>query len=159
MQKLLFVCLGNICRSPTAEAIFDSLIEGNKLEGQLSCDSAGTSDYHIGERPDPRSLQYGEARGYHFKSRARQFHPPQDFENFTWIICMDDSNFRNICRLSDEKSHLKKVKRMSDFFPDSSPYTQVPDPYYEGADGFDLVLNLLEEACENLLQEVKKAYF
>lgn len=155
MRSVLFVCLGNICRSPTAEAIFNSLIEKASLSEQLFCESAGTSSYHIGEDPDPRTRQAGEARGYRFQSTARQFDPDRDFESFNWIVAMDSSNFSKLKSLSQKESHREKLFEMIEFLKTRSA-DEIPDPYYQGEEGFEYVLDLLEEACQGLLEKIQR---
>lgn len=152
--KVLFVCLGNICRSPAGEGILKRMIEEQGLEHSISVDSAGTSGYHDGELPDPRMRRHGSRRGYTFDSISRRF-VRNDFDNFDIILAMDDSNYHNIMRLVPDLDSEKKVYRMVEF---SKKYghDHIPDPYYSGADGFELVLDLLEDACENLLDKMKK---
>lgn len=150
--RILFVCLGNICRSPAAEGIFGKLVKERGLENRITVDSAGTSGYHDGDLPDHRMRRHGARRGYRFDSLSRKF-TVHDFDNFDVIIAMDDSNFHNIMRLAPDLESEKKVYRMVDF---SRKYghDHIPDPYYSGADGFELVLDLLEDACEGLLDRV-----
>ncbi|MDH6353727.1 protein-tyrosine phosphatase [Dysgonomonas sp. PH5-45] len=150
--KVLFVCLGNICRSPAGEGIFKKLVEDKGLAHRFFIDSAGTGGWHIGELPDARMRQHGARRGYDFNSRARKF-DVQDFDDFDIILAMDDSNYNNIMRLSPDLESGQKVYRMTDFSRKYS-YDHVPDPYYSGADGFELVLDLLEDACGGLLENI-----
>jgi len=130
------------------------LIEAEGLQDKIEVDSAGTSGYHIDELPDPRMRQHGARRGYNFNSRSRKF-IAGDFEKFDLILAMDDSNYANIMRLSPDLESDKKVHRMVEF-SQKYRHDHIPDPYYSGADGFELVLNLLEDACKGLLTEVKK---
>lgn len=152
--KVLFVCLGNICRSPAGEGIFRDMVIQEGLSDKITVDSAGTSGYHDGELPDPRMRQHGSRRGYKFDSLSRKF-TADDFYNFDIILAMDDSNYHNIMRLAPDLDSQKKVYRMVDF---SKKYVHdhVPDPYYSGADGFELVLDLLEDACAGLLEKIKE---
>lgn len=152
--RVVFVCLGNICRSPAGEGILKKMIKEQRLEDNISVDSAGTSGYHDGDLADPRMRQHGARRGYKFDSISRRF-TAKDFDNFDIILAMDDSNYHNIMRLAPDLESEKKVHRMVEF---STRYghDHIPDPYYSGADGFELVLDLLEDACEGLLEEMKK---
>ncbi len=152
--KILFVCLGNICRSPAAEGIMKKLIKESGLEHKISVDSAGTSGYHNGELPDRRMRQHGSKRNYNFDSLSRWF-TASDFEEFDLIFAMDDSNYHNIMSLAPDLESQQKVHRMVEYSQKYS-HDHIPDPYYSGADGFELVLDLLEDACEGLLKEVKK---
>lgn len=151
---ILFVCLGNICRSPAAEGILKKYLKEKKLDDRISVDSAGTSGYHIGDLPDSRMRQHGARRGYKFDSLSRKF-TSLDFDNFDIIIAMDDNNYHNIIRMTPDLESEKKVYRMVDF---SLKYghDHIPDPYYSGADGFELVLDLLEDACEGLINKLEK---
>ncbi|MEO1179604.1 MAG: low molecular weight protein-tyrosine-phosphatase [Cyanobacteria bacterium J06636_28] len=151
--RLLFVCLGNICRSPSAENIMNHLLAQRGLQTQVSCDSAGTSSYHIGSPPDSRMTAAAKKRGISLVGRARQF-TVEDFEQFDLILAMDDSNYRNILALDSSGQYATKVKRMCDFCHDY-PDREVPDPYYGGTDGFDYVIGLLMDACDGLLQEIE----
>lgn len=151
--QLLFVCLGNICRSPSAENIMNYLLEQRGLQQQVSCDSAGTSSYHIGSPPDSRMAAAAKKRGIKLVGRARQF-MVNDFEQFDLILAMDDSNYRNILSLDSSGQYRHKVKRMCDFCREH-PDREVPDPYYGGADGFDYVIDLLMDACDGLLHEIE----
>lgn len=150
--RLLFVCLGNICRSPSAESIMNYLLEQQGLQQQISCDSAGTSSYHIGSPPDNRMAAAAKKRGIKLLGRARQF-TTEDFDQFDLILAMDDTNYRNILSLDPSGSYAHKVKRMCEFCREYSD-REVPDPYYGGADGFDYVIDLLTDACGGLLQEI-----
>lgn len=152
--KILFVCLGNICRSPAAEGIMKKLINENNLSDKVIIDSAGTSGYHIGELPDSRMRKHGSRRDYDFNSRSRKF-TENDFELFDMIIAMDDNNYHNIVNLAPNLDSVSKVHRMTDFSIKHS-HDHIPDPYYSGSDGFELVLDLLEDACEGLLNKIKK---
>lgn len=147
--KLLFVCLGNICRSPSAENIMNHLLATRDLAHQFSCDSAGTSSYHIGSPPDRRMALAARQRGITLQGRARQFHP-EDFESFDWILAMDDSNYRDILRLDPEGHYHGKVRKICDFCRRHGD-SEVPDPYYGGEAGFRYVIDLLMDACEGFL--------
>ena len=150
--RLLFVCLGNICRSPSAENIMNYLLEQRGLQSKVSCDSAGTSSYHIGSAPDSRMRAAAKKRGISLVGRARQF-TVADFDQFDLVLAMDDSNYRSILALDSYGKHTHKVKRMCEFCQ-QYPDREVPDPYYGGADGFDYVIDLLMDACDGLLQEL-----
>jgi len=152
--RILFVCLGNICRSPAAEGIMKKLVEKNELQDFIEVDSAGTSGWHEGELPDERMRSHGEKRAYNFISPARKFRKA-DFDNFDYIIVMDRNNYNNVKSMSDGKEQAGKIRMMTDYSVQYSHHDYVPDPYYGGASGFELVLDLLEDACEGLLQAIK----
>ncbi|MGJ3244689.1 MAG: low molecular weight protein-tyrosine-phosphatase [Elainellaceae cyanobacterium] len=151
--KLLFVCLGNICRSPSAEGIMNHLIQQYRLQHEIVCDSSGTSDYHIGKPPDERMTLAAHQQGIQLTGHARQFHP-RDFEAFDLILAMDRDNYADILSLDFTGQYRHKVKLMCDFcrhYPDK----EVPDPYYGGPDGFTYVIDLLLDACNGLIDHVK----
>ena len=152
--KLLFVCLGNICRSPSAENIMKYLLESKSLSSKFICDSAGTSSYHIGSPPDSRMTKAASKRGITLKGEARSF-VREDFEKFDLILAMDRHNYRDIMRLDKEGKYKDKVHLMCDYAK-KHPDVDVPDPYYGGVDGFDYVIELLLDACENLLLQLVK---
>ncbi len=152
--KLLFVCLGNICRSPAAENIMEHLIEQAELSDRFAksivCDSAGTSSYHIGSSPDRRmSATAARKLGIKLHGRARQFQK-SDFQDFDLILAMDQDNYQDILLIDPTGQDQKKVRLMCDF---CSKHTlkEVPDPYYGGSEGFNQVIDLLVDACEGLL--------
>jgi len=147
--KLLFVCLGNICRSPAAENIMNHLIDAAGLTGQIICDSAGTSDYHVGSAPDRRMTAAATQRGIPMKGAARQF-IRDDFAAYDLILAMDRDNFETICYLDPKGTYRHKVRLMCDFCIQHS-LKEVPDPYYGGTEGFNQVLDLLMDACQGLL--------
>lgn len=150
--KVLFVCLGNICRSPSAEAIMKKLVHDAGLSDRIFVDSAGIHDYHEGELPDPRMRMHGSRRGYTLDSRSRPV-KLEDFYDFDLIVGMDDSNISALRRKAPDAESLEKICRMTDFSRDKL-YDHVPDPYYGGASGFELVLDLLEDACAGLLESI-----
>lgn len=150
-MKVLFVCLGNICRSPAAEGVFIHLIAEKGISDEFEVDSAGTSSFHVGERADSRMREHASMRGIELPSRARQF-IAQDFKDFDAIIVMDDSNYQNCVRLASNDEQKEKVIKMADFCPKSGE-SEVPDPYYGGAAGFEKVLDMVHEGCENLLKK------
>ena len=148
--KLLFVCLGNICRSPSAENIMNHLIQQRGLQDQIICDSAGTSSYHIGSAPDRRMAAAAAQRGIKLVGQARQFQPI-DFEQFDLILAMDKANYVDILR--EQKVDRNQVKLICDFCRIHGD-REVPDPYYGGEAGFTYVIDLLFDACEGLLDAI-----
>ncbi len=148
-DQLLFVCLGNICRSPSAENIMNHLIEKANLNDRIVCDSAGTGGYHIGSPPDSRMTYAAKMRGINLKGSARKFQV-EDFNNFDLILTMDRENYRDVLRLDSTGKYGDKVRLMCDFCR-YFDVKEVPDPYYGGQDGFDHVIEILLDACEGLL--------
>ena len=153
MKQVLFVCLGNICRSPSAEAVFNAVIRKYGMEHQISCDSAGTAAYHEGEQADYRMKQFAHKRGYELTSISRPFNPRTDFDRFDYIVGMDRMNVRDLKAMARNESDQKKISLMTDYCTELN-YESVPDPYYGGASGFELVLDILEDACEGLLKQI-----
>ena len=153
--RILFVCLGNICRSPAAEAVLRRLAERAGMEQQLLIDSAGTYGGHAGDLPDPRMRATGQRRGYALTHRARRI-TESDFDRFDWIVVMDDMNYESVHRLAPSREAAAKIFRMTEFCRRHPDRTYVPDPYYEGHEGFELVLDLLEDACEGILDRLKR---
>jgi protein-tyrosine phosphatase len=150
--KLLFVCLGNICRSPAAENIMNHKIDQAGLSDKVVCDSAGTSSYHIGNPPDRRMTAAATQRGIPMHGAARQF-TKADFQTFDLILAMDRDNFENICHLDPAGTYRHKVRLMCDFCTHHT-LKEVPDPYYGGSEGFNQVMDLLTDACDGLLDYV-----
>lgn len=149
VHKVLFVCLGNICRSPAADGIMHSIVESKGEAHLWDIDSAGTGRYHIGDLPDRRMRLHARQRGYDLTHRARQV-TEADFDYFDLIIGMDSANVADLRRLAPTPEAQAKVRAMSEFFSPRALYDYVPDPYYEGSEGFELVLDLLEDSCDNL---------
>jgi len=154
MKTILFVCLGNICRSPAAEAVMSYLVGKEGLQDQIKLDSAGTSAYHEGEPADARMRAAGKRRGFDLTSISRKVRERSDFVDFDLIVAMDDENFHNLTRIAPANAKNKVVK-MCDYCENRGE-TEVPDPYYGGADGFGVVLDILEDACSALLKELKE---
>jgi protein-tyrosine phosphatase len=149
--------MGNICRSPTAEAVFRARVEQAGLSQCITTDSAGTHNYHIGDPPDLRAQQAAKLRGYEMNSlRGRQIEVA-DFERFDFILAMDQANLSILHRLRprDAASHLELFLDYSKQYDES----EVPDPYYGGAEGFEYVLDLVEDAAEGLLEHIRKSHF
>jgi protein-tyrosine phosphatase len=155
MVRLCFVCLGNICRSPTAEAVMFDLVKKAGLEAAIEVDSAGTAGYHAGERPDARSAEAARRRGIELRGRARQF-KAQDFDRFDYVLAMDRSNFDDLTDLARSDAAKTKLHLLRSFDPEALPGAAVPDPYYGGDDGFEQVLDICGAACTGLLERVKK---
>lgn len=152
-KKVLFVCMGNICRSPGAEGIFTKMVADRGLENLFEIDSAGTTAYHAGEAADKRMQKHASKRGYHLTSIARKFIPSVDFDKFDMIIAMDDENVSALKKVARNPEEALKISKMTDFRKIWS-YEEIPDPYYGGDDGFELVLDLLEDSCEGLLEKL-----
>ena len=151
-MRLLFVCLGNICRSPSAENIMNHLVKEAGLEGKITCDSAGTAGYHTGAAPDRRMGVAARKQGIELKGQARQFQP-EDLEEFDLILAMDQENYKDILASDRAGHYTHKVKMMGDYAT-HHPDKEIPDPYYGGDQGFDYVIELLLDACQGLLQEI-----
>ncbi len=151
--RLLFVCLGNICRSPAAENIMNYLIDQAGLQDEIVCDSAGTSSYHLGSPPDRRMSAAALHRSIPMWGQARQF-VPSDFDQFDLILAMDRDNFQDILSLDPQGKYRDKVRLMCEFATRHRE-REVPDPYYGGQTGFERVLDLLLDACEGLLAEIR----
>jgi protein-tyrosine phosphatase len=149
MKSILFVCMGNICRSPTAEGVFQKLVSDAGRESEFEIDSAGTTGYHAGGLADRRMRAAAKARGYHLDSIARQI-KLTDFDRFDLIITMDDDNFHDVSSLNPGSG--ARLVRMCDYC-EVFDETEVPDPYYGGEQGFQRVIDILEDACANLLRQ------
>ena len=152
--KILFVCLGNICRSPAAEGVFLEILRENQALERYTVDSAGTGGYHIGELPDSRMRDHARQRGLELVHHCRQV-TTEDFEDFDLIIGMDSMNLTNLRRKAPSVEAARKIHGMAEFFSPGARYDHVPDPYYEGAEGFELVLDLLQDACLNLYNSLE----
>jgi protein-tyrosine phosphatase len=153
-MRILFVCMGNICRSPTAEAVFREHVRRHAPELQVEIDSAGTHDYHVGEAPDPRAIKAAARRGLDLSGlRARQVEDT-DFERFDLILAMDRLNHVTLLERSPPEHH-PRIRLLLEFAGDPQGL-DVPDPYYGGAKGFDEVLDLVEDAAAGLLAELRR---
>jgi protein-tyrosine phosphatase len=151
MIRICFVCLGNICRSPTAEAVMRALVARDGLEGRIAIESAGTGDWHIGQTRDKRSRAVGEARGIPLTGRAQQF-TAVDFDRHDHVIAMDRSNRDELLRMARHDRDRAKVSMLRAYEPGAPPDADVPDPYYGGPSGFDDVFDICEAACGGLLE-------
>lgn len=151
--QLCFVCLGNICRSPTAEGIFQHLVNKKSLHPYFFIDSAGTSAYHIGEKANSKSQSVANQQGVKLNSKARRFETA-DLAEFDLILAMDHENFRNIRALDNSDRYSYKIKLMRDFDP-TPENGAVPDPYYGGINGFQQVFDVINRSCNSLLTELE----
>lgn len=147
--RVLFVCLGNICRSPAAEGVFREIVKETGKEDRFEIDSAGTGGWHCGELPDSRMRLHARQRGLNLNHTCRKV-SASDFDDFDLIIGMDAQNVADLRRLAPTLEGARKVVPMGAFIDESLHYDYVPDPYYEGAEGFELVLDLLQNGCWNL---------
>ena len=152
--SILFVCLGNICRSPAAEGVMQAIVDEEGAAARFTIDSAGTGNYHVGDLPDQRMRIHALRRGYELTHRCRQVRA-YDFDDFDIIVAMDASNERNLRRIAPSPEAEAKIVQMAEFVDIASRYDHIPDPYYEGAEGFELVLDLLQSACRNLYDTLK----
>jgi len=155
MTKIVFVCLGNICRSPTAEGVMLHLIKKKNLQNKLIVDSAGTYGAHVGERADPRSRETAQQKGFELPSRSRQFFR-KDLALFDYIVAMDRSNYNDILQLAKTPEERSKVFLFRDFDPNSPPNSDVPDPYYGGKTGFEKVFDICFSGCDGLLKYLEE---
>ncbi|WP_041328253.1 low molecular weight protein-tyrosine-phosphatase [Rubrobacter xylanophilus] len=154
MVRVLFVCMGNICRSPIAQGIFEALVRREGLEGKIRADSAGTGSWHVGEPPDPRAQEAALRRGVEIGGQRARRISPEDCRAFDYILTMDEENYRAVRALCpDGRAEVRPFLDFAD-----TPETEVPDPYYGGPEGFEHVTNLLEEAAEGLLEEIRRRH-
>lgn len=152
--RVLFVCMGNICRSPTAEGVFRKVLRECRLEDRVEVDSAGTHGYHVGESPDPRTQRAAASRGYDLSNiRARRV-APQDLEYFDLILAMDRSNLETLRRMCPPEAQMRIGLFME--YAQSFDDDEVPDPYYGLGHGFDLVLDMIEDASAGLAEALQK---
>ena len=152
--RVLFVCLGNICRSPAAEGVLRAMVAQLGTDADWEIDSAGTGDYHIGDLPDRRMRLHARNRGIELTHRCRQVREA-DFDYFDIIIPMDHSNLRNLHYMAPTPEAAAKIVPMAAFLDSSAHYDHIPDPYYEGSEGFELVLDLLDDAVGCLYRTVQ----
>ena len=154
-MRIVFVCLGNICRSPTAEGVFRKLAADAGIEPKLTIDSAGTGAWHVGELPDSRSRAAASRRGYDLSHRARKL-VAADFDKFDLILAMDRDNYDNIQRLARGRTQLPMIRMLRSFDASAPVDAEVPDPYSGEDDGFEEVLDICERACRGLLDHVRE---
>ena len=151
-HHVLFVCMGNICRSPTAEAVARKRAALAGLAAKIEFDSAGTHGYHVGDAPDPRTIAAGAARGYELASLRARIVETKDFARFNLVLAMDNQNYAQLARLCPDEFR-GRLKRLLDFAPPGT-IREVPDPYYGNTDGFNAVVDLVESAVDGLLREL-----
>ncbi len=151
--SVLFVCLGNICRSPLAEGVFRHLVREEGLEDRFEIDSAGTGDWHVGQAPDRRSVAVAAAHRVDLPGRARQVRP-EDFDRFDLIVAMDRDNLSDLGRMADDGARAR-LHLLREFDPEGGG-DDVPDPYYGGADGFEVVYAMVHRSCARLLEELRR---
>lgn len=155
MTRICFVCLGNICRSPTAEGIFRHLVDSRGRSDGFTIDSAGTAAWHTGSPPDARSAAAAAQRGVRLAGAARAF-SAADFDRFDYVIAMDTKNHAALRRMARSERHRSRLFLMRDFDPESPPGASVPDPYYGGEQGFEDVLDICQRSCEGLLSHIDR---
>lgn len=154
-KYVLFVCLGNICRSPAAEGVMKQLVfDDPELRGNVVIDSAGIGNWHVGQLPDKRMRDHAEARGYSLTSRARQV-CVDDFDRFDYIFAMDEQNMIDLKRLTRTGKDKEKIFCLADYLTCHPNYSTVPDPYYGSGKDFDIALDLIEDACQELCRRLK----
>jgi protein-tyrosine phosphatase len=156
VTRVLFICLGNICRSPTAEGVMRALVRDAGLEDRVEIDSAGTGGWHAGEPPDARATEAAHRRGVTLTGAARQI-VPEDFDRFDLIVAMDRENLRGLLAVAPDEEAAEKVRLLREFDPETSGDLDVPDPYYGGERGFETVLDHVQAACRGLLAELRAA--
>lgn len=154
--SVLFVCMGNICRSPTAQGVFERLIAEANLSAQIRAESAGTHAYHIGEPPDKRATEAAQRRGVDLSPQRARRVSPEDFEGFDYVLAMDQSNYDDLLEICLPE-HTRKLRLFLGYAPDL-PVRELPDPYYGGVTGFERVLDLIEEAAAGLLADIRQQH-
>lgn len=157
MIRVCFVCLGNICRSPTAEGVMRHLVSQRHLADQIEAESAGTAAYHVGEVPDVRSREEALQRGVRLESRARQF-AAEDFRRFDYVLAMDADNLSDLKRLTKDPEELAKLSLLRSYDSANSRSLDVPDPYYGDDNGFARVYDICEDACRELLRQIAEEH-
>ena len=156
MVRILFVCAGNICRSPLAQGIFEEVVQREGLEGKVEADSAGThAYYHLGDQPDPRAQESAAARGLDISSQRSRMVELEDCERFDYILTMDGENYRKVTSLCRGSA---VARPFLDYAPDL-PEREIPDPYYGGSEGFERAMDLAERASEGLLDHIREQHF
>ena len=153
-KKLLFICLGNICRSPAAQGIMQHWVDERGLTDDYEIDSAGIGAWHVGNLPDSRMRSHGHKHGYTFDHHARQI-CDADFDRFDYIIVMDEENYKAVSRMKARVGGRAEVCRMADYFTRHRKIHSVPDPYYGGDSDFELAIELIEDGCQGLLQHLE----
>lgn len=153
VKRILFCCMGNICRSPTAEGVFRQVLAAQAPDLQIEIDSAGTHDYHVGSPPDHRAIAAARRRGIDLSQLRARMVAAEDFESYDLILAMDEENLRELRRRAPA-SHHNRIRLMMEF-ASHAPSRHVPDPYYGGPQGFEEVLDLLEEAAQGLIAELR----
>ena len=156
MVKVLFVCMGNICRSPTAHGVFRAMVESEGLAGQIEIDSAGTHAYHVGSAPDKRAAATAKTRGFDLSDLVARRVDVADFELFDYVLAMDQENFLALSEICP-REHLEKIQLFMDFAPEMRT-REVPDPYYGGPSGFERVFDLVETASRALLNDIRRRH-
>ena len=151
--RILFVCLGNICRSPAADGIMQRLVEERGVDHLFEIDSAGIGSWHVGQLPDKRMRDHGVLRGYVFNHRARQV-KREDFDRFDFVVGMDNENLYDLRRIAGSQERAKKIRCLADYLRNHPGQETVPDPYYGGAKDFEFALDLIEDGCAGLLDEL-----
>jgi protein-tyrosine phosphatase len=154
-HRILFVCMGNICRSPTAEGVFRKVVAEHAPDLSIAIDSAGTHAYHVGEPPDPRAVRAAQRRGVDISAQRARVVVPEDFTRFDLLLAMDELNIAMLYDLGGTE-HEQRVRLLLDFAPGAGR-TAVPDPYYGGSNGFEYVLDLVEEASLGLLNHLRES--
>ena len=154
MVRVLFVCLGNICRSPLAQGVLEDVLRREELEDEVFVDSAGTGSWHVGSPPDNRAQRTASARGLELSDQRARRISPDDCEEFDYVLTMDEQNYRTVASLCRGSA---VVRPFLDFAP-HSPEREIPDPYGGGPDGFERVLDLVEEASEGLLKDIRERH-
>lgn len=154
MLKVLFVCMGNICRSPTAQGVFEALLKNEGLHTHIDVDSAGTHAYHVGEPPDPRAIRAAARRGIDISAQSARTVTSADFEEFDYVLAMDRNNHALLLAICPQ-SHQSKLTLLLEYAPHLG-LSEVPDPYYGGSNGFEQVLDLVEAASQGLLTHIRQ---
>ena len=153
MKKIMFVCLGNICRSPLAEAVLQKIVDENNQSKNFVIDSSGISGFHVGEDPDSRMQKVAESKGFQMTHRAKQL-KRGDLEKFDLIFAMDEENYQGVLRLADSPELKKKVHMFREFDPQGSSGDSVPDPYYGGEEGFEEVFQIISRTSQNIFDKI-----